>query len=250
MVHTAQSTPAGIAGRVRILLVDDDRELIDLLAFALKRAGLEPLAAHDSTMALRLFEERKPDLVVLDINLGASSGLDVLRDLRRRSSLPVIMLTALDSEEDKVRGLEAGADDYLTKPFSHRELIARIRAQLRRSGQDVSVPRAPETRLEVGSITLNLAEHSVTKAGQQVSLTVTEFRLLHCLMLNAGRVVPTAELLKQVWGYQDPSGSDVVRVTVHRLRRKLEKDPSRPSLLHTIPGVGVLLKPGNESQAV
>jgi DNA-binding response OmpR family regulator len=235
---------------VRILLVDDDRELIDLLAFALKRAGLDPVAAHDGTSALRLFEERRPDLVVLDINLGASSGLDVLKELRRRSSLPVIMLTALDSEEDKVRGLEAGADDYLTKPFSHRELIARIRAQLRRSGQEWPAKRAPETRLEVGSITLDLAEHSVTKAGKQVSLTVTEFRLLHCLMSNAGRVVATGELLKQVWGYSDPGGSDVVRVTVHRLRRKLEQDPARPHLLHTIPGVGVLLKATTDAEAV
>jgi len=233
---------------VRILLVDDDRELIDLLAFALKRAGLEPVAAHDASAALRLFEERSPDLVVLDINLGASSGLDVLKELRRRGQLPVIMLTALDSEEDKVRGLELGADDYLTKPFSHRELIARIRAQLRRSGQEWQpARRAPETRLHVGSITLDLAEHSVTKAGQQVSLTVTEFRLLHCLMSNAGAVVPTATLLKQVWGYHDPGGSDVVRVTVHRLRRKLEEDATRPSLLHTIPGVGVLLKADTEA---
>src|SRR5207302_6884864 len=126
-------------------------------------------------------------LVVLDINLGASSGLHVLRELRRDApTLPVIMLTALDSEEDKVRGLEAGADDYLTKPFSHRELIARIRAQLRRSGQEMSATRAPETRFEVGSVTLDLAEHSVRRSGEPVSLTVTEFRLLHCLMTNAG----------------------------------------------------------------
>jgi len=232
---------------VRILLVDDDRELIDLLAFALKRAGLEPIAAHDARAAVRIFEERQPDLVVLDINLGASSGLDVLKELRPRSQLPVIMLTALDSEEDKVRGLEAGADDYLTKPFSHRELVARIRAQLRRSAQEWSPRRAPETRLQVGTVTLNLAEHSVTKSGQQVSLTVTEFRLLHCLMTNAGTVVPTGTILKQVWGYQDAGGSDVVRVTVHRLRRKLEHDPTRPLLLHTIPGVGVLLKADAEA---
>jgi two-component system, OmpR family, response regulator VicR len=227
---------------MRIMLVDDDRELIDLLAFALKRAALDPVAAHDAPSALRLFEERQPDLMVLDINLGASNGLDVLREVRKRSQLPVIMLTALDSEEDKVRGLELGADDYLTKPFSHRELIARIRAQLRRGSQELPAPRAPVTRLEVGSITLDLAEHSVTRSGQLVSLTVTEFRLLHFLMINAGTVVPTATLLRQVWGYHDPGGSDVVRVTVHRLRRKLEQDPARPTLLHTIPGVGVLLK--------
>ena len=237
---------------MRILLVDDDRELIDLLAFALKRAGLEPIGAHDAGSALRWFDERRPDLVVLDINLGASSGLEVLKELRRRdASLPVIMLTALDSEEDKVRGLEAGADDYLTKPFSHRELIARIRAQLRRSGQEWQPRRAPAaTHFEVGSIALDLAQHSVTKSGQQVSLTVTEFRLLHCLMSNAGTVVPTGTLLKQVWGYNDPGGSDVVRVTVHRLRRKLEQDPTRPNLLHTIPGVGVLLKSDSDAEAV
>jgi two-component system response regulator VicR len=228
---------------MRILLVDDDRELIDLLAFALTRAGLEPIAAHDASGAMRQYEEREPDLVVLDINLGNSNGLDVLKELRRRGQLPVIMLTALDSEEDKVRGLELGADDYLTKPFSHRELIARIRAQLRRSGQDWQpAKRVAETRLQVGSITLDMADHSVTKGGQQLSLTVTEFRLLHCLMSHAGTVVPTGTLLKQVWGYHDPGGSDVVRVTVHRLRRKLDEDPTRPGLLHTIPGVGVLLK--------
>src|SRR4030088_3022728 len=236
-----------LVSAVRILLVDDDRELIDLLAFALKRAGLEPMAAHDATTALRVFEERHPDLVVLDINLGASSGLDVLRELRRRAQLPVIRLTALDSEEDKVRGLELGADDYLTKPFSHRELIARIRAQLRRCGQVWPVRKAPETRLEDGSIVLDMAEHSVTKSGQLVSLTVTEFRLLHCLMTNAGTVVPTNSLLKQVWGYNDPGGSDVVRVTVHRFRRKLAVDPARPHRLDTIPGVGVLLKSDAEA---
>ena len=235
---------------MRILLVDDDRELIDLLAFALRRAGLEPIAAYDGASALRMFDERRPDLVVLDITLGMSSGLEVLKEVRRRASLPVIMLTALDSEEDKVRGLEAGADDYLTKPFSHRELIARIRAQLRRSGQEWPVRRPPETRLEVGSIKLDLAAHSVSKAGQQVSLTVTEFRLLHCLMTNAGRVVPTNDLLKQVWGYQDAGGSDVVRVTVHRLRRKLEQNPARPNLLHTVPGVGVLLKSDTDAEPV
>jgi two-component system response regulator VicR len=239
---------------MQILLVDDDRELTDLLAFALNRAGLEPIAAHDAQTAVRLFEEKQPDLAVLDINLGGASGLDVLKTLRRDSQVPIIMLTALDSEEDKVRGLELGADDYLTKPFSHRELIARIRAQLRRSGQEWTPRRAPETRLEVGPIVLDVAEHSVTKERQPISLTVTEFRLLHCLMAHAGSVVPTGTLLKQVWGYQDPGGTDVVRVTVHRLRRKLEDDPARPSFLHTIPGVGVLLKPepenGSSSHAV
>jgi two-component system response regulator RegX3 len=234
---------------VPVLLVDDDRELIELLSFALRRAGLEPIGAHDAASAMRQFEDHDPDLVVLDINLGSSSGLDVLQELRRRSSLPVIMLTALDSEEDKVRGLDRGADDYLTKPFSHRELIARIRAQLRRGGQELQVREEPKTRLEVGPLVLNVADHSVTCAGAPVNLTVMEFRLLHCLMSNAGRVVSTNDLLKQVWGYSEPgSAPDVVRVTVHRLRRKLEVDPSKPRLLHTIPGVGFLLRPASSDE--
>jgi two-component system, OmpR family, response regulator VicR len=228
---------------MKILIVDDDRELIDLLAFALKRAGLEPIAAYDAASAMRQYEERHPDLVVLDINLGTSNGLSFLKELRRHGQVPVIMLTALDSEEDKVRGLELGADDYLTKPFSHRELVARIRAQLRRNVQEWQpTGRNSQTRLIVGPIALDVAEHSVTKAGQAVSLTVTEFRLLHCLMSNAGVVVPTAALLRGVWGDPDAGGSDVVRVTVHRLRRKLEDDSAKPRLLHTIPGVGFLLK--------
>jgi two-component system response regulator RegX3 len=233
---------------VRVLLVDDDRELIELLAFALRRGGLEPVGVYDGPSALRQFEGHEPDLVVLDISLGASSGLAVLRQIRLRSSVPVIMLTAFDSEEDKVRGLEAGADDYLTKPFSHRELIARIRAQLRRSGREWAPPQPPATEWQVGPITLNLATHSVMQAGEPVNLTVTEFRLLHCLMQNAGRVVSTAELLKQVWGDHDSRSSDVVRVTVLRLRRKLEQDPSKPQLLHTIPGVGVLLRADIEAE--
>jgi two-component system, OmpR family, response regulator VicR len=241
--HVALQSAHAPSWRMQILIVDDDRELIDLLAFALKRAGLEPIAAYDAASAMRQYEERHPDLVVLDINLGNSNGLNVLKELRRHDQLPVIMLTALDSEDDKVRGLELGANDYLTKPFSHRELIARIRAQLRRSVQEWQpTSENSETRLIVGPLTLDLAEHSVTKAGQAVSLTVTEFRLLHCLMSNAGVVVPTATLLTRVWGYPDAGGSDVVRVTVHRLRRKLEDDPAKPRLLHTIPGVGVLLK--------
>ena len=191
---------------MHILLVDDDRELVELLSFALQlaRAVLDPIPAYDAESALRQFEEHHPDLVVLDISLGASSGLDVLKELRQRSAfVPVIMLTALDSEQDKVRGLNAGADDYLTKPFSHRELVARIQAQLRRNGVAVAPPPLHEPILKVGSITLNLEEHSVTRGGRPINLTPMEFRLLQYLMMNAGRAVPTSELLRQVWGYQD-----------------------------------------------
>ena len=231
--------------RPRILLVDDDRELVELLAFALARNSLEPLTAYDAPNALRLFRERRPDLVLLDINLGSGgNGLDVLRALRQASQAPVILLTAVDAEADKVRGLDLGADDYLTKPFSHKELIARINAQLRRAGFAMAAPtgRPPASRLEAGPLVLDLATHSVTKNGQPLGLTLTEFRLLYALMLRADTVVSTADLLKEVWGCPDPGGTDVVRVTVHRLRRKLEDDPTQPTLLHTIPGVGVLLK--------
>ena len=228
---------------MKILLVNDDRELVDLLTFVLRRAGLDALSAFDASTALELLETERPDLAVLDVSLGSGSGFDLLRDLRRRSRIPVIMLTARNAEDDKVRGLELGADDYLTKPFSHRELVARIRAQLRRHGQEWSAPRPGETLLQVGPVTLNVAEHAVTKKGGPIDLTVTEFRLLHYLMTNAGAVVPTRAILKQVWGYDDPGGTDVVRVTVHRLRRKLEDDPNRPRLVHTVPGVGVMLKP-------
>ena len=229
---------------MKLLIVEDDRDLVELLTFTLTRAGFEVLAAHDVPTALKLVGEQ-PDLVVLDVNLGPWNGLDVLREIRPGNDVPVIMLTGRDKEEDKVQGLDLGADDYITKPFSHRELIARIRALLRRRRHEVLRPR-PEpatTLLQAGPITLNTAEHKATKDGEPLDLTVTEFRLLQFLMASAGAVVPTSTVLKQIWGYDDPGGTDVVRVTVHRLRRKLEDDPSRPRLLHTIPGVGFMVKP-------
>jgi two-component system response regulator VicR len=228
---------------VKILIVDDDRELVELLSFALNRAGLIPLGAYDTPVAMRILEQEQPDLVVLDINLGAWNGLELLADLRRRRGIPVIMLTGKGSEDDKVLGLELGADDYITKPFSHRELIARIRAQLRRHGQEALTPLPSGPILRAGPITVNTAQHVVAKDGQLLSLTVTEFRLLHHLIINAGLVVPSQSLLKQVWGYEDAEGTDVLRVALHRLRRKLGDDSARPRLLHTIPGIGVMLKP-------
>ena len=227
---------------MKLLLVDDDRELVDLLGFALKRAGFRIVAAHDAPSALNAFAAEQPDLAVLDVNIGPWDGFELLRELRRLSDLPIIMLTGRDREEDKVRGLELGADDYVTKPFSHRELTARIRAHLRRRGREgvASVPTPNELR--VGSITLNPAQHAAENDGRPLALTVTEFRLLHYLMTNAGTVVPTRAILKQVWGYDDPGGTDVVRAAMHRLRRKLGEEPGRAGLLQTVPGVGVLLK--------
>ena len=231
---------------MRVLLVDDDDDLVEMVGFALRRAGFEVVAAHDSAAARRSVSASNPDLIVLDVNLGGTSGFDFLNDLRRSSDVPVIMLTGRAAEEDRVLGLESGADDYLAKPFSHRELVARVRAVLRRQRHDWSAPVKPASTLTVGGIVLNVNEHSAKRDNARVDLTVTEFRLLHFLMVNAGAVVPTRTILKHVWGYDDPAGTEVVRVTVHRLRRKLEDDATSPRVLHTIPGVGVMLKPDDE----
>ena len=236
----------------RVLIVDDDRELVDLLAFSVRRAGLEPLPAHDRASATQAFEMDRPEVVVLDVNLGRSTGLDVLRDIRRTSLVPVILLTAMGSEDDKVRGLELGADDYVTKPFSHRELIARIRVQLRR---DLRAPgsqtpdRGGNDEITAGPITLSVQQHVVSHQGRELPLSITEFRLLHYLMLHAGSVVPTGMLLRHVWGYNDASSNDVVRVTVSRLRRKLGDEAAEQHLIRTVAGVGVMFTAPRDPRA-
>ena len=227
---------------MKILLVDDDRDLVDLLSFALHRAGMQPLVAFDVPMAMKVFRDGHPDLAVLDVNLGEASGFDLLKDLRHHADIPVIMLTARASEDDKVKGFDLGADDYLTKPFSHRELVARIRARLRPRKEEWAPPPPEVASFEVGDVKMNVREHTVHKGSELVPLSVTEFRLLHNLMTNAGIAVPTRVILKQVWGYDDPDGTDLVRVTIYRLRRKLEDDPVHPRLVHTVSGVGFMMK--------
>ena len=224
----------------KVLVVDDDRDLVSVLAFGLRDAGFEPLAAHNYATALRVFESEAPELAIVDIGLGTPDGLQLLKEIRRRSEMPVVLLTGRGSEDDKVRGLEMGADDYLTKPFGYRELLARVRAHLRRYDRDSTV--SSTARIEVGPLALDAATHVAAKEGRALSLTVTEFRFLHHLMRHAGTVVGTNELLKEVWGQDDPASGEIVRVMLHRLRRKIEDDPARPHLLHTVPGVGVILK--------
>jgi two-component system response regulator VicR len=226
---------------MNVLVVDDDRELCTLLELTFRRAGLSAGVAYDAETALRAHRTERPDVVVLDINLGTDDGFDVLKEIRRAGPGPVIMLTARDAEDDKVRGLELGADDYVTKPFSQRELVARVRAQIRRAGHDVPETSGPRV-MRVGPLLMDVAQHLVTRDGERVDLTVTEFRLLHALMREAGTVIPTRRLLKQVWGYDDPGSSDVVRVTLHRLRRKVGDDAAEPKLIHTVAGVGVMLR--------
>ena len=189
-----------------ILLVDDDRDLVDLLSFVLQRAGLDAIAAFDVAGALKRLEASpKIELMVLDVNLGTGDGFELLKQIRPKIDLPIIMLTSRDSEEDIVRGLELGADDYVTKPFRHRELLARIRSHLRQRNPARSPPA--QSNFAMGSITLNAAEHTANKDGQALNLTPTEFRLLQFLMQNAGRALSTAEILRQVWGYDDVSAA-------------------------------------------
>lgn len=233
----------------KILLIDDDHELVDIIHYALRRAGFEVLVAYGAPMALKHFERNSPDLAVLDITLGATSGFDLLKTIRQKSSIPVIILSAQDREQDKVRGLDLGADDFMSKPFSHSEFLARIRASLRRAACEPSQGEATNGRgatngqLHLGPLVLTPAEHSVQKDGRPLSLSANEYRLLHYLMLNARAVLPAQALAKHVWGYDNLSTTEIVRVAVYRLRRKLEDDPAHPKLLHTIPGVGFILKP-------
>ena len=227
---------------VKLLLVDDDLELTDLLTFTFGRGGFDVLPAHDVPTALRLLRQHTPDVAVIDVNLGATSGFDLVEALRRESGIPVVLLTARDAEGDKVLGLELGADDYVTKPFSHRELLARVRAQLRRHGRESDATESPPPELRVGPLTIYTREHRAEMDGAPVALTVTEFRLLSYLAQRAGSVVPVPELLQHVWGAEEVGGGDLVRVAMHRLRRKFGEDADYPRLLHTVKGVGIMLK--------
>jgi DNA-binding response OmpR family regulator len=225
---------------MKLLLIDDDRELVAVLTLALERAGYTVATARDTATALALLDAERPDLVVLGTpprQAGADAG-NLLVQLRQRSRTALIMLTGRGDEDDRVAGLDLGADDYVSKPFSTRELVARIRALLQHREPDLPVAAAS---LTVGPVSLNPATRAVTNAGAAVALTATEFRLLHYLMAHAGTVVTFAVLTRQVWGYDDPSVTDVVRTTVYRLRRKLGDDPSSPHLIRSIPGVGFLL---------
>jgi DNA-binding response OmpR family regulator len=228
---------------MKILVVEDDCETVDFLAFALNRAGFDLVAASNPATALALLESEQPVLVLLDIDLGRWNGLDLLRDLRRRSAIPVIMLTGQAAEAEKVRGLELGADDYITKPYSNRELIARIRAVLRRTNQELGpMPEEAAGIISAGPVSLNVREHSATNNGEPVRLTLLEFRMLHYLMTRVGRVVPAEELLRQVWGRADHDTRETMRVIVYRLRQKLGDSADSPRLLHTVHGVGVMFK--------
>ena len=233
----------------RVLVVDDDPTQLDVVTFLLRRAAFEPVTAADPAAAIRQFEELEPDLVILDVRLGDASGLDLLRRFReQRSAVPILMLTAAKDEDDRVRGLELGADDYLPKPFGHQELIARVRAMLRRGAIRTTAPR-PAARVQVGSLVLDPMTHEVTRDGRRVDVTPTEFRLLQSLMSPPDEVVPARTLLREVWGHQDMTARNVLRVTAGRLRAKLEDDPAHPRLLQTVAGQGLLLRSEGSADA-
>ena len=223
-----------------ILVVDDEPVFIEALTISLEREGFGVIAAADGPAALKAISEKDPDLILLDVMLPGMSGIDVCREIRKSSSVPVIMVTAKGEEIDAVVGLEVGADDYITKPYRLRELIARIRAILRRSENS---PKEDETTsnsevLGEGAVRLDLERHELSVDGELVSLALREFELLSYLMENSGRVVTRESLMQNVWGWDYIGDTKTIDVHVKRLRSKIESDPSAPLRISTIRGVG------------
>ena len=222
-----------------VLVVEDEEAFVDALTVGLAREGFVVAVARDGVEALEQFDRVQPDLVLLDLMLPRLSGIDVCRRLRARSSVPIIMVTARSSEIDTVVGLEVGADDYVTKPYRMRELVARMRAALRRSTTATIVDGADDEDVyEVGDVRLDRERHEVVVRGEHVMLPLKEFELLQLLLANAGRVVTRDRLIDRVWGEDYVGDTKTLDVHVKRLRSKVEDDPSRPTRIVTIRGLG------------
>jgi two-component system, OmpR family, response regulator RegX3 len=219
----------------RLLVIEDEPSISDPLAYMLEREGFEVAVAATGPDGLEQFARSGADLVLLDLMLPGLAGTEVCRALRQTSSVPIIMLTARDSEVDKVVGLELGADDYVTKPFSHRELVARVRAVLRRRGES---EETPSSALEAGPVRLDVDRHRVTVDGQPVQLPLKEFELLEILLRNAGRVLTRQQLIDRVWGADYVGDTKTLDVHVKRLRAKIEPQPGSPKHLVTVRGLG------------
>ena len=220
----------------RILVVEDEESLAEAISFLLSKEGFEVAIASTGPAAVEAFDKNGADLILLDLMLPGLSGTEVCRQIRTKSAVPIIMLTAKDSEIDKVVGLELGADDYVTKPYSSRELIARIRAVLRRG-------ELLDTTVEVGVLTvgpvrLDIDRHIITVNGLPISLPLKEFELLEFLMRNSGRVLTRMQLIDRVWGSDYVGDTKTLDVHIKRLRAKIEKDPANPELIHTVRGMG------------
>ncbi|HEX3527974.1 MAG TPA: response regulator transcription factor [Thermoanaerobaculia bacterium] len=229
---------------MKILIVDDDLELLSLISYALRQAGYITVEANDGAAGLEMFARESPALVILDVNLPRLSGLEVCRKIRDAGETPVMMLTVRGAEEDQVQALDLGADDYLTKPFSPRTLLARVRALLRRAG---SAERpAP---LVAGDFALDLEQQAVSVAGGgAVRLTRLELRLLQLLLANAGHTLPAERLLRHVWGSRASDDRQLLKQLVHRLRQKIEADAAAPRYLVTVSGVGYTLQASGEAE--
>ncbi|ALO02896.1 response regulator YycF [Lactiplantibacillus paraplantarum] len=233
----------------KILVVDDEKPISDIMKFNLTKEGYEVHVAADGEEALQKVDEVHPDLILLDLMLPKMDGLEVARQVRKNYDMPIIMVTAKDSELDKVLGLELGADDYVTKPFSNRELVARVKANLRRQGTPSAQPAEVEENsdIEIGDLVIHPEAYMVSKRGDNIELTHREFELLHYLAQHIGQVMTREHLLQTVWGYDYFGDVRTVDVTVRRLREKVEDNPSHPKWLVTRRGVGYYLRnPENE----
>ena len=233
-----------------VLIVEDEKSIVDIVRFNLEKEGYAVLAAYDGEAGLTKAREANPDLILLDVMLPKMIGFDVCKALRAEgSSVPVIILTAREGESDKVEGLEIGADDYITKPFSMRELMARVKANIRRTAMQQTVPGSGSAAVTYGGLSIDLESYQVSKHGAPIDLTQREYELLTFLAGHPGKVYSRTDLMEQVWNY-DYVGDDVrtVDVTVRRLREKIEDEPANPSLILTRRGVGYYLLGHNHPQ--
>ena len=231
----------------KILVVDDEKPISNIIKFNLKKEGYDVYTAYDGKEALQKVEEVNPDLILLDLMLPKIDGLEVAREVRKTHNMPIIMVTAKDAEIDKVLGLEMGADDYVTKPFSNRELVARVKANLRRQSATMAEAQAAEEEsknndIAIGDLVIHPDAYVVSKRGEKIELTHREFELLYYLAKHIGQVMTREHLLQTVWGYDYFGDVRTVDVTVRRLREKIEDNPSRPIWLVTRRGVGYYLR--------
>ena len=227
----------------RVLVVDDEVQIVRVLRGYLEKGGFTVLTAHDGEEALRIARQESPDLIVLDLMLPGMDGLDVCRLLRKESSVPIIMLTARVEETDRIIGLELGADDYVSKPFSPREIVARVRAVLRRTRGAEAVPDENEI-LEMGPLQLDAARHSLMVGGRAAELTPSEFEILRVMMKAPGRVFTRAQLLEAVQGVTYEGYERTIDTHIKNLRQKIEAEPRQPRYLHTVHGIGYKLQEG------
>lgn len=225
----------------KILIVDDEKNIVDILKFNLRKEGFDTIEAYDGKQALDMFESEKPDLILLDIMLPEYDGFTVCKKIRQTSNVPILMLTAREEEVDKVLGLELGADDYVTKPFSPRELMARVKANLRRVVEDTQ--KVQSEILVCGDLTIDINRYEIKRGDEVIELTLREFELVKFLAMQKGQIFSRESLLEKVWGYEYYGDVRTVDVTVRRLREKLERIPGKPEYILTKRGVGYYFNP-------